>query len=160
MAWWRLTNERRNHRHRPLFIVHSEELLWCSTLTPPGLSTDVRWHFQRKKLTVKNFTTFSKFSRPGRFLKLLRNFLLMLISCVVMDNAVGCYAYGNIFWCMWFKLYLGSSDDIPTEQTEELALFSQFRDAPIPKPRDGHVISGHWRTRSRASTPVDSERPD
>ena len=82
-----------------------------------------------------------------------------------MDNAVGCYAYGNIFSCMAFscmafKLYLGSSEDIPTEQIEELALFSQFRDAPIPKPRDGHVISGHWRrTRSRASTPVDSERP-
>jgi len=78
----------------------------------------------------------------------------------VMDIAVGCYAYGNMFSCMAFKLYLGSSDDIPTEQIEELALFSQFRDAPIPKPRDGHVISGHWRrTRSRASTPVDSERP-
>ena len=77
-----------------------------------------------------------------------------------MDNAVGCYAYGNIFSCMAFKLYLGSSDDIPTEQIEELVLFSQFRDAPIPKPRDGHVISGHWRrTRSRASTPVDSKRP-
>jgi len=77
-----------------------------------------------------------------------------------MDIAVGCYAYGNMFSCMAFKLYLGSSDDIPTEQIEELALFSQFRDAPIPKPRDGHVISGHWRrTRSRASTPVDSERP-
>ena len=72
-----------------------------------------------------------------------------------MDIAVGCYAYGNMFSCMAFKLYLGSSDDIPTEQREELALFSQFRDAPIPKPRDGHVISGHWRrTRSRASTPV------
>ena len=30
----------------------------------------------------------------------------------VMDNAVGCFAYGNIFSCMAFKLYLGSSDDI------------------------------------------------
>jgi len=78
----------------------------------------------------------------------------------VMDNAVGCYAYGNIFSCMAFKLYLGSSEDIPTEQIEEMVLFSQFGDAPIPKPRDGHVISGHWRrTRSRAPTPVDSERP-
>ena len=35
-----------------------------------------------------------------------------------MDNAVGCYAYGNIFSCMAFKLYLGSSDDIPTEQIQ------------------------------------------
>ena len=52
----------------------------------------------------------------------------------VMYNAVGCYAYGNIFSCMAFKLYLGSSEDIPTEQIEELALFSEFRDAPIPSP--------------------------
>jgi len=58
------------------------------------------------------------------------------------------------------QIVLGSSEDIPTEQIEELVLFSQFGDAPIPKPRDGHVISGHWRrTRSRAPTPVDSERP-
>ena len=35
--------------------------------------------------------------------------------------------------------------------TERIVRFSQFRDAPIPKPRDGHVISGHWRTRVHAS---------
>ena len=82
------------------------------------------------------------------------------VQATVMDNAVGCYAYGDIFSCMAFGLYLGSSEDIPTERMEELVLFSRFRDAPIPRPRDGHVISGHWRrTRSRAPTPVDSERP-
>jgi len=21
-------------------------------------------------------------------------------KCTVLDNAVGCYAYGNMFWCM------------------------------------------------------------
>jgi len=31
---------------------------------------------------------------------------------IVMDNAVGCYAYGNMFCWLLFKLYLGSSDDI------------------------------------------------
>ena len=77
-----------------------------------------------------------------------------------MDNAVGCYAYGNISSCMAFRLCLGLSDDIPTERIEELALFSQFGDAPIPGPGDGHVVSGRWRrTRGRASAPVDSERP-
>ena len=35
--------------------------------------------------------------------------------------------------------------------TEQIVRFSQFRDAPIPRPRDGHVISGHWQTCSRAS---------
>jgi len=38
-----------------------------------------------------------------------------------------------------------------TSLTEQIVRFSQFRDAPIPKPRDGHVISGLWLTRSLAS---------
>jgi len=38
-----------------------------------------------------------------------------------------------------------------TSLTEQIVRFSQFRDVPIPKPRDGHVISGLWLTRSSAS---------
>ena len=38
-----------------------------------------------------------------------------------------------------------------TSLTEQIVRFSQFRDAPIPKPRDGHVISGLWLTGSLAS---------
>ena len=105
--------------------------------------------------TDGNRTKFTIFSSAVFFLAHLPDG-----STSVMDNAVGCFAYGDMFSCVAFKLYLGSSDDIPTERIEEMALFSQFRDAPIPKPRDGRVVSGRWRrTRSRASTPVDSERP-
>jgi len=70
----------------------------------------------------------------------------------VMDDAVGCCACGGMFSCMAFRLCLGSSEDIPAEQVGEMALFSQFGDAPVPEPGGGHVVSGRWR-RARGRAP-------
>jgi len=59
-------------------------------------------------------------SRSGTLHFILHTFLYLVTDSfhnmcgahTVMDNAVGCYAYGNMFCWVYFKLYLGSSDDV------------------------------------------------